>query len=80
MESTIQTTHPKKRIIFITLGILFGFIGLHNLYIGRINRWLLQGFITCLLWFTVIVPLIVWMWGIYEIITIREAPNGLPLK
>lgn len=80
MESTIQTTQHKKRTIFVILGILFGFTGLHNFYIGCINRGLIQLFITCLLWFTLIVPLVVWMWGIYEILTIREDHHGNPLR
>jgi TM2 domain-containing membrane protein YozV len=80
MESTIQTTQQKRRIIFVILGILFGYLGFHNIYIGRINRGLFQIFVTSFLWFTAIVPLLVWMWSIYEVLTIREDFNGNPLK
>jgi TM2 domain-containing membrane protein YozV len=80
MEFTIQTTRQKKRIIFVLLGIFFGPLGIHNLYIGWINRGLFQAFISCLLAFTFIIPLIMWMWGIYEVLTVRDDYNGLPLK
>lgn len=80
MESTIQTTQQKRKIIFIALGVLFGFIGLHNFYIGYINRGLFQVFITCILWFTLIVPLIVWMWSISEVLTVREDYYGNSLR
>jgi TM2 domain-containing membrane protein YozV len=81
MESTIQTTQrSKKKKIYITLGVLFGYLGLHNFYIGQTNAGLLKGLVTCFLWFTVIIPLIVWMWSIYEILTVREDFSGHPLK
>jgi TM2 domain-containing membrane protein YozV len=80
MESTtIQTTSQKKKILFIILAILFGYLGLHNIYIGMINKGLFQLLVTSFLWFTVIVPLIIWIWSIYEVITIREDHRGLPL-
>ena len=81
MESTtIQTTQrQKKRIIFIALGLLFGYIGLHNFYVRRTAEGLLQAFLTSFLWFTAIIPVIVWMWGVYEALTIKEDVNGNPL-
>jgi TM2 domain-containing membrane protein YozV len=80
MESTIHTTRQRKRIIFIVLGILLGYLGIHNLYIGWINRGLIQMCLTCFLWFTLIVPLVLWMYAISEILAVREDFNGIPLK
>jgi TM2 domain-containing membrane protein YozV len=80
MESTIHTIRPRKRIIFIILGILMGYLGIHNLYIGCVNRGLIQMCITCFLWFTLIVPLVLWMYAIYEILEVREDFNGVPLE
>ena len=78
MESPLQTAH-KKKIIFVTLGILFGYIGLHNFYIRKTAEGLFQAFLTSLLWFTAIVPLIIWMWSIYEVVTVRDDYKGNPL-
>lgn len=80
MESiTIQTTRQRKRIVFIILGILLGYLGIHNLYIGWVNKGLFQAMVTCTLWCTGIVPLIMWMWSIYEIATVRDDYKGNPL-
>lgn len=80
MESTLHTTRHKKRSVFITLGILFGITGIHFLYIGRTNRFLFRLLILCFLYWTIIVPLILWMLSIREALTIMEDIDGNPLR
>ena len=71
---------PKSRGTYIILGLLFGWIGLHNLYAKRNNVGATQLILFLMFFWTLIVPLILAVWGIVEISTVKNDGNGIPMR
>ena len=65
----------KSRILYIILGFFFGQWGIHNFYTGYTG----QGLAKLLLGFLVITIPFMWLWAIYEIITVKVDAKGNPL-
>jgi TM2 domain-containing membrane protein YozV len=71
---------PKSRKIYIILGLLFGWFGLHNLYAKRNNVGATQMILFLMFFCTLIVPFILVVWSIVDVITVKADGNGLPMR
>lgn len=68
---------PKKSHIgFILLGFFLGTLGIHNFYAGYMGKGIAQLLITLFLWWLVLPIIIVWVWNIVEIITVKTDADG----
>lgn len=66
----------KSRVGFILLGLFLGGLGIHNFYAGYAGRGVVQLLLTLFLFWTVIVPIAVWIWVIIEIISVDRDAFG----
>jgi TM2 domain-containing membrane protein YozV len=71
---------PKSRSTYIILGLLFGWFGLHNIYAKRSNVGAVQLILFLMFFWTLIVPFILVVWSIFEIITVKNDGNGIPMR
>ena len=71
---------PKSRKIYIILGLLFGWFGLHNLYAKRNNVGAVQLILFLMFFWTLIVPFILVVWSIVDVITVKVDGDGLPMR
>jgi TM2 domain-containing membrane protein YozV len=76
MTSVNSPTKPKSRTVYIILGIFLGFLGIHNFYVGRNAEGGFQLFLFCFLFWTVLVPAGLFIWGIIEVITVKTDGSG----
>ena len=65
---------PKKRVIFVFLGIFLGLFGVHNFYAGYVKKGTIQLCITLLSCFYGAV--VSWVWAIVEICSIEKDADG----
>ena len=71
---------PKSRAAYILLGMLFGWVGLHNLYAGRYFRAVLQAAITVFCFAAVFPVILVYLWAFLEVLTVTRDGWGLSMK
>ena len=71
------TSAAKGRVAYVLLGFFLGQLGIHNFYAGYKAKAVAQLLITvCIGW--LIVPLIiVWLWAIVEICTVKQDAHGV---
>ena len=60
----------KSKIAAGVLAIVLGQLGIHNFYLGYYLKGIIQLLATILLCWTVIAPLAVWAWAIFEAVQI----------
>ena len=60
----------KNKIVAGVLALLLGNLGVHNFYLGYTKKGLIQLLVSLLLSWTVIAPLAIFAWVIYEAIQI----------
>jgi TM2 domain-containing membrane protein YozV len=70
---------PKSRKIYIILGLLFGWFGLHNLYANRKGVGATQLVLFIMFYWTLIAPVALFIWSVIEIINVRDDGNGVPM-
>lgn len=74
---------PKSRVLAGVLAIVLGQLGIHNFYLGYIARGIIQLAASIIFSGTLIVPILVWIWAIYEGVQILSGKaidkNGNPL-
>jgi TM2 domain-containing membrane protein YozV len=71
---------PKSRTVYIILGLLLGWLGLHNIYAKRNSTGAVQLMLCMMFFWTLIVPLILAVWSIVEIFTVKVDGNGNPMR
>src|SRR5215470_3598166 len=64
----LVVTIPKSRIVYIILGLLLGWLGLHNIYAKRKSTAAVQLMLFMMFFWILIVPLILVVWSIVEVI------------
>lgn len=65
----------KSRVVYILLALFLGGLGIHNFYAGYTTKGVIQLLISLLsLGF---LSLIVWIWCIIEIITVKKDAKGV---
>lgn len=73
----------KSKTTAVVLAILLGGLGIHNFYLGYTKRAVTQLVLSLLFSWTMIVPIIILIWIIYEIVQIVSGKavdaNGNPL-
>jgi TM2 domain-containing membrane protein YozV len=67
---------PKSQLLYILLGITVGCLGIHNFYVGRRAEGVCQLVLFLLLFWTVIVPVILMCWSVYEVCTVTRDGDG----
>lgn len=73
--SPVTTSPEKSRNIYILIAFFLGCFGIHNFYIGRITRGILQLILFFL--FVLIVPVIIlWIWIVIDMLTVKTEGNG----
>ncbi|MBV6492952.1 MAG: hypothetical protein LDLANPLL_00958 [Turneriella sp.] len=71
---------PKNRGTFILLGWFLGIFGAHNFYAGYTNRAVAQLLITVIIGWFVLPLFVVAVWVIVELLTVKQAANGVPFE
>jgi len=66
----------KSRLSYILLGLFLGGLGIHNFYAGYSGKGVTQLLLTLLLFWTIVVPIGVWIWIIVEICTVDTDAYG----
>lgn len=70
---------PKTRVAYILLAFFLGGLGIHNFYAGYTGKGVAQLLLTIFLWWTIVVPIGVWIWIIVEMCTVDRDAYGNPL-
>jgi TM2 domain-containing membrane protein YozV len=71
---------PKRRTVYIILGLLFGCLGIHNFYAGRNAMGAFQLILCLLLFWTIIIPFGLVFWSVVEVCTVKRDGNGIPMR
>lgn len=66
----------KSRVGYILLGLFLGGLGVHNFYAGYGGKGATQLLLNLFLFWTIIVPLGIWIWVIIEICTVDHDAFG----
>lgn len=69
MTTTVNTSVKSKTTAGL-LAIFLGIFGIHNFYLGYTTKGTIQLLLTLILCWTYAVPIIVWVWTIFEAIRI----------
>lgn len=78
-ERQMFASPPKSRVAYILLAFFLGGLGIHNFYAGYTGKGVAQLLLTLFLWWTILVPLGVWIWIIVEMCTVDRDAYGNPL-
>lgn len=76
MIQPVMMVSSKSRIAYILLGFFLGGLGIHNFYAGYAGRGAVQLILTLTLFWTIVVPIIVWIWIIVELCTVDRDAFG----
>jgi TM2 domain-containing membrane protein YozV len=71
-------SNSKSRVAFILLGVFLGGLGIHNFYAGYTSKALTQLLLNLFLFWTLVVPLGIWIWVLVEVISINQDAQGRP--
>lgn len=74
----VITYPPKKRSVYVVLGILLGILGAHNFYANRTGAAVCQLLITLFLGWLEVPLAIVFIWAIIEVIAVDRDGRGTP--
>jgi len=72
----VMIAMQKSRLSYILLGLFLGGLGIHNFYAGYSGKGVAQLLLTLLLFWTIVVPIGVWIWIIVEICTVDTDAFG----
>src|SRR5262245_11285555 len=67
---------PRSRGIYIILAILFGSLGIHNIYAKRYALGAFQFALFVLTFWTLVVPLVVWLIALLEAALVSKDGDG----
>lgn len=76
----MRNASQKSRGVYIILGIFFGLLGIHNFYAGRYRQGITQILVTLLIGWLILPEIIVVVWIIGELITIKIDGKGIPMS
>ncbi len=68
----------KKLWIYLILAIFLGELGIHDFYAGYMKHGIIKLCLSMFLGWLIIPLIIVFIWSLYDIITVREDANGMP--
>jgi TM2 domain-containing membrane protein YozV len=75
IEAEESTAH---RVVFVLLAVFLGAFGVHNFYIGKHTRAFIQIALTLLTVGTV--GFVVWLFALYEAVTVTKDSEGKELR
>jgi TM2 domain-containing membrane protein YozV len=78
--AVVTNAAAKSRLAYILLGVFLGGLGIHNFYAGYTGKAVAQLLITIFTFWLVVPILAVWIWVIYEVITVKQDANGVPFQ
>ena len=70
----------KSRTVYILLGLFLGCFGIHNFYAGYNTRGLIQLLITVFLGVLAFPLIIVSLWALIELLTVKKDAKSVPMK
>ena len=70
----------KSRLTYVLLGVFLGGLGIHNFYAGYTGKAVAQLLITVLTFWLIVTLVAVWIWVIYEVITVKKDAAGLAMQ
>ena len=70
----------KSRGVFIILGLLLGYLGIHNFYAGYYRRGAIQVLITAVLGWLYVGFVITMVWALIELIRVKTDAQGNPMS
>jgi TM2 domain-containing membrane protein YozV len=79
VQQQMMMNPPKSRVAYILLAFFLGGLGIHNFYAGYTGKGVAQLLLTLLLFWTIVVPVGVWIWIIVEMCTVDRDASGNPL-
>ena len=68
---------PKNRVAYVLLGFFLGGLGIHNFYAGYTSKAVAQLLITLLTGWLIFPLVVVWIWVLIEICTIKQDARGI---
>ncbi len=74
------TSRRKSRLAYVLLGIFLGHLGIHNFYAGRTGQATAQLLITLFLSWLIIPIVIVFIWVLIEVCTVKLGVQGQVMK
>ena len=80
MMQPVGYAPPKSRIAYILLALFLGGLGIHNFYAGYTGKGVAQLLMSLLLFWTIVVPIGVFIWIIVEIVTVDRDSNGVMMN
>jgi TM2 domain-containing membrane protein YozV len=80
LETQTTTEKPKSQMLYILLGITFGFLGIHNLYVGRRGEGITQLILFLLFFWTIIIPVGLMVWSVVEVCTVKTDGKGILMR
>jgi len=72
------SAQPKSLNLYIVLGFFFGLLGVHNFYLGYTRKGIIQASVSLVLGVTGVALVVVAIWVLVELFTVREDANGVP--
>ncbi|NLG13150.1 MAG: TM2 domain-containing protein [Lentisphaerae bacterium] len=78
--TTIPVPAAKSRMVYCILAVLFGQLGIHNIYSGHTARGIIKLLLLILLGWTIIIPLGVFICIIVELLTVTNDKHGVPFN
>ena len=66
----------KSRMAYILLGVFLGPLGIHNFYAGYNGKGVAQLLITLLLGWLFFPLMVVWIWAVIEVCTVKQDAHG----
>ena len=79
MSEPARVLVPKKRKVFVLLGLLLGNFGMHNFYAGYHRKGAVQLLITLALGWIVIGFVITSVWALVEVKRVRRDAHGVEM-
>ena len=76
----MRVGNQKDRITYILLGFFLGGLGIHNFYAGETGKGTTKLLLSLLLGWLIVPLIIVGIWTIIEICTVKTDANGVPFK
>ncbi len=78
--TTIPVPAAKSHMVYCMLAVLFGQLGIHNIYSGHTAHGIIKLLLLSLLGWTIIIPLGVFIWIIVEMLTVTADKHGIPFN
>ena len=73
----LTIAQPKERTVYVLLGIFLGWLGIHNFYAGYSGRGVAQILMTLCIGWLIFPLLIITIWNIVEVCTVKKDANGV---